>query len=240
MLRGGVRDDGRRTLRGAGRCGEPAQTQAAPQPLLVSAGEAATYSTAYLGLVEVTFENRTSVWKQVDQVAVDFGSPAKNQSVTIASEEEIDAWERTIAISCAARRWPLASTGIEALGLAAGDALGAWADHHDRAPVAGAAGAPPAAGPEPSAGPPPPSYPDAHLLTTPIRIPPGLFTKRWILLSTPANPPGGCIDSMILSYVTSDHATGRVLLPFKDRGTDWQAPACMPPNVDPNRSLPLN
>jgi hypothetical protein len=213
------------------------QATAPPSPLQVSAGEVASYSTSYLGLVEVTFENRTSVWKQVDRVTVDFGSPARNQSISIASEEDIDAWERAIAISRAIAARPLATTGIEALGLHAGAALGPWAGRQDRARAAsGSAPAPAAAGSEATAVAPTPSYPDQHLLTTPFRIPPGLFAKRWILLSTPDNPPGGCVDSMILSYETSDHLTGRVLLPFKVRSTAWQGPACaLPPatNQDP-------
>jgi hypothetical protein len=43
---------------------------------------------------------------------------------------------------------------------------------------------------------------------------------------------------MILSYETSDHATGRVRLPFKVAGTEWQAPACYvsaPSNVNGNQ-----
>ena len=51
---------------------------AVPPPLLVSASEVTSYSTRYLGLVEVTFENRTAVWKQVDRVSLDFGSAAND------------------------------------------------------------------------------------------------------------------------------------------------------------------
>lgn len=200
------------------------QPVAAPPPLLVSAGEAATYSTAYMGLVEVTFENRTSAWKQVDHVAVDFGSPAKNQSVTIAAADDVDVWERAITMRTALQ--PIgATTAIEALGIHPVDKLGFWIGaYHPAAEAAGAAGAP--ADAQAGAVPPKPSYPDQYLLTTPFRIPPGLFTKRWILLSTSDNPPGGCVSSMILSYETSDHATGRVLLPFKVFGSDWQGPGC--------------
>jgi hypothetical protein len=202
---------------------------AAPPQLLVSASEAPSYSTTYLGLVEVTFENRTAVWKQVDRVALDFGGPAKNQSVTIASGDDIDAWERAIKFRCVilatcANRTTLAPTAIETMGLGFSfDTLGAWVGQHgQRAVTTSAAGAPEASTVAT------PSYPDQHLLTTPFRIPPGLFTKRWILLSTPANPPGGCIDSMVLSYETSDHETGRVRLPFKAAASEWQ-PACMSP-----------
>jgi hypothetical protein len=214
------------------------QATVAPTPLMVSAGEASSYSTSYLGLVEVTFENRTPVWKQVDRVTLDFGSPAKNQSVTIASADDIDAWERAITIHGAIQATN-AATGIEALGMRPVDRLGvSIGQHHPAAPATGAGGVPVAAGAEASTVPAPPSYPDQHLLTTPFRIPPGLFTKRWILLSTSDNPPGGCIDSMLLSYETSDHVTGRVLLPFKVAGTDWQATACYvsaPPSGNGNQ-----
>ncbi len=203
------------------------QATAAPPPLLVSASEASSYSTAYLGLVEVTFENRTSVWKQVERVTLDFGSATKNQSVTIASGDDIDAWERAITLRNALVPTIPPITGIEAVG--ALDKLGSWIGHR-RAAAATPTTGPAAAGvPEASAAPTPPSYPEQHLLTTPFRIPPGLFAKRWILLSTSDNSPGGCIDSMILSYETSDHATGRVRLPFKVAGTDWQAQACFVP-----------
>jgi hypothetical protein len=202
----------------------PASAAATP-PLLVSAREASTYSTRYLAVVEVTFENRTAAWKQVDQVAVDFGSPAKDQSVTIVSGDAINAWERAIKIQQLSLRNDGGATAIEVLGLGvAVDAFGAWVGPQ-RGPAASIASAPAAAGPEPSAVPTAPSYPDQHLLTVPFPVPPGLFTKRWILLSTPDKPRGGCVDSMILSYQTSDHDTDRVLLPFKVFSTEWQ-PAC--------------
>jgi hypothetical protein len=139
---------------------------APPPPLVVTAREAVTYANTYVGLVEVTFENRTDVWKQVDHVAVDFGSPIKDQSITIASGEDIDAWERATKLRCVA--WgPVGLTSIEALGLGISfDTLGAW--------VAGRSRPLPAAAP--AGTPAPPSYPDQHLLTTPFRIPPGLFS----------------------------------------------------------------
>jgi hypothetical protein len=223
---------------------------AAPPPLVVSASEAASYSSAYLGLVEVTFENRTAVWKQVDRVSVDFGSPAKNQTVTIASADDIDAWERSIVLGGNPQGIYFGPAGyvhtaIEAHGVGSVERLAALIGPRHRAEAApGAAGtpaapgAPAAAGAQASAVPPPPSYPAQHLLTTPFRVPPGLFAKRWILLSTPDNPPGGCVDFMILSYETSDHATGRVLVPFKVRTSDWQGPACnviAPLSANPNR-----
>ena len=213
------------------------QASAAPPPLLVSAGEAPSYSSRYLGLVEVTFENRTSVWKQVDRVALSFGSATKSRNIAIASGEEIEAWERAITIGRAIALTN-AGTGIEALGRVPVDRLGAWVDQrHPAAAAAGTTDAGAPAGVGSGAVPTPPSYPDQHLLTTPFRIPPGLFTKRWILLSTSDDPLGGCIDSMVLSYETSDHTTGRMILSFKIRGTGWQPAACPAPLASTDRQM---
>src|SRR5215831_6920684 len=109
----------------------------APPPLLISATEVTSTSTAYVGLVEVTFENKTSVWKQVDHVTLDFGGAAKNQSVTIASGDDIDAWERAITIRNALLQAPVPSAGIEAVG--AHDKLGAWVGRLHLSPAAAAA-----------------------------------------------------------------------------------------------------
>ncbi|HXU62015.1 MAG TPA: hypothetical protein VN962_09960 [Polyangia bacterium] len=207
-----------------GVANRPQKGDGPPQPLQVSASEAPNFSTAYLGLVEVTFENRTPVWKEVVRVAVDFGSPARNKSVTIATADEIDAWERAIKLR-APMYGAAPSTAVERWGLGAlVDTLGTRVDAHPRDTPAA----------ETAATSPPPAYPDQHLLTTPFRVPPGLFTKRWILLSTPDDPAGGCIDSMILTYETSDHEMGRVALPFKISPSDWQPQACARLMANPN------
>src|SRR4029077_14255747 len=84
----------------------------------------------------------------------------------------------------------------------------------------------------------PARFPPTHLLTLPLRVPPGLFAKRWLLLYTAAQPLGGCIDSFILNYETSAHEHGRVLLKFKNGynyssadgvGSEWQWKSCGPP-----------
>jgi len=196
--------------------GQPnAPNRPPPPPLVVSAREAVTYSTTYVGLVEVTFQNQTDVWKEVDQVAVDFGGPAKNQSITIASGEDMDAWERAVRLRCI-NDAPSRPTSVELLGLGhLFDTLGASGGQ--RGPTVPAAGSGPAQ---------PPAYPDQHLLTTPFRIPPGLFANRWILLSTPYDPPGGCVDTMTISYETSDHQTARALVPIRLPGSSWQQRTC--------------
>jgi hypothetical protein len=82
--------------------------------------------------------------------------------------------------------------------------------------------------------------PSTHLLALPFSVPPGLFTKRWLLLNTRgARTP--CIRQVLLDYDVQRGglASGaaqvgsreRVLLKFRYAGdrSSWQAPVCLPP-----------
>ena len=89
-------------------------------------------------------------------------------------------------------RWPYRSQASRRWARSTSSAPGSAGIHRSpaaEASVGVAAAASPGAGDVPR----PPAYPDQHLLTTPFRVPPGLFAKRWILLSTSDNPPGGCV-----------------------------------------------
>lgn len=208
-----------------------AQKSAPASDLQISAGEDADMSSPYFGLVEVTFENKSAAWKQIDRITLDFGSPEKNSSIQIPYGEDIDLWESAVTVRNAVQRANTQSAlaiiaAVGAAGQVAGHgrgglaaaggvltvgALGALYASHE----AGAEQAPAAA-----------SFSGAHLLSMPIRIPPGLFTKRWILFYTAARPLGGCISSMILQYDTDQHVQGRVLLRFKTFGSNWQPESC--------------
>jgi len=208
---------------------------AAAEPLRVSAGESWSVSSPYFGLVEVTFENDSPAWVQIDRVDLDFGTPDKNRSVLVPWGDEIDVWERAIAVRNAVRATNT-QTALEVLAIvgAFGRASGRG---HGASALAGVGGAleigalgslyainrDQAAEAASDAA----NFSGAHLLNVPIRVPPGLFTKRWILLYTAAHPLGGCVDSVILSYETSSHGRGRVLLKYKDPASQWQAAACL-------------
>ena len=215
------------------------QPKAAPQPLLVSAGEAgrATPPPTW-GWCRGHVRKPYICLETGRPGGGDLGSPAENESVTIASgKEEIDAWERTIATQLRRPEVALASTGIEALGLDAGDALGAWADHHDRARVA----VPPARRPPPARSRAParrrrptgraPSH-DAD------RIPPGLFTKRSApaLHRPPTRPAAASIDDPQLRNQRScDRAGASAVQGPWDRlaGAGLHAPNVRPQPIPP-------
>ncbi len=223
--------------------GHPRSPAANTERLKISAGEHGSLSSPYFGVVEVTFENNTPAWIQIDHIDLDFGTADKNKSVLIPWGDDIDTWEQATLQRNAIR----AANTQTALGLIAiaGAVAGSAAGRHS---AAGAIGGTVALGAlaglyaqernaAVEATRDPSRFPPTHLLTMPLRIPPGLFAKRWLLLYTAAQPLGGCIDSFILSYETAEHERGRVLLKFKEiynssadgAGSEWQVNACSPP-----------
>ena len=194
----------------------------------ISAGEVAALSSVYFGVVEVTFENNSPAWIQIDHIDLDFGSAEKNQSVFLPWGEDIETWMRATiqrdAFQTINERTQLTWAAIE-------DAVfrSAAGDRRERAAggtvALGALAGLDAGGQEPGLETTraPSRFPPTHLLSLPLRIPPGLFTRRWLLINTAAQPPGGCLDSFVLSYETADHTRGRVLLRFGDSQftADW-------------------
>ena len=210
-----------------------AATAAAGPSLKVSAGEISSLGSTYFGVVEVTFENSSPNWIDIDRVDIDFGTPDKNKSVLVPWGSQIDSWERATS----QRNIIRATNEQTALAiLALGGRLASARHHHSTAgAVGGLAAVGALAALEASslqeaaeAAEQVPRFPDTHLLALPIHVPPGLFAKRWVLLYTAQRPLGGCIDSMILNYETSTHEHARVLLSFK-APSEWQFLSCGPP-----------
>lgn len=208
--------------------------------LRISAEEITSLANRYFGAVEVTFENSSAAWVQIDSVALDFGSPEANQAVLLPWGADLDAWERAtvqrnriqVANNYAGNRTANSYSTLEILAL--GDGL-AHATRRGR-PDGYAGGAVAASGaaalaaqslaeaqqdPETVE-----RFPASHLLNLPIRIPPGLFAKRWVLLYTAEHPLGGCVRSVVLGYDTADHRHERVLLTFKSLDSEWQHGSC--------------
>lgn len=207
----------------------------------ISAGELGALSSPYFGVVEITFENNSPVWVQIDHVDLDFGTPDKNKSVFIPWGADIELWEQaTIQRNAIRAANTQTALGLLAIGGAVAGAAGGGR-------VAGALGGTVALGAlaglyaneragAVEATRDPGRFPPTHLLTMPLRIPPGLFAKRWLLLYTAARPLGGCLDSVILGYETAAHEHGRVLLQFRGtvatgdgHGSEWQFESCPHP-----------
>jgi hypothetical protein len=140
-------------------------------------------------VVQFTFENQSKEWIRLKDVSLDMGSPEENKQVFVPNGNDLKAWAE------AAQQRKAIEDHNEQVFLAAiaGTAVIAGATSHNASGqiaglgVAGAALSIDAiqqthrelkdlnyA----------PQFPDTHLLSGEIAIPPGLFQKRWIVLNT--------------------------------------------------------
>jgi hypothetical protein len=221
--------------------GHPRSAAPKDERLKISAGELSGLASPYFGVVEVTFENNSPAWIEIDHIDLDFGTADKNKSVLIPWGDDIDAWEQA-TIQRNAIRVANTETALGVLAIGGLVARSAAGNHQVRAlggtVALGALAALDVKAAEAAADATrdPSRFPPTHLLSMPLRIPPGLFAKRWLLLYTAAQPLGGCIDSVILGYETADHEHGRVLVRFRGYAGDWQSSEWQPKSC----ARPLN
>jgi hypothetical protein len=209
-----------------------AQSPQTPLGLVISGAEVRELSSPYFGLVAVTLENKSSNWVRVRRMTVTFGGKQKDDSVFIPWGEEIASWERATYERNAVRSYNT-EAALGAVALAGGVIAGTAKDKPIAAAggvlqagaLAASAGHDVAQGLEAVEG--PHLFPETHLLDVPFSIPPGLFSKRWILLST-GGTPGVCVDSMLLDYQTDSGQEERVWLRFRTNmsSSEWQKRAC--------------
>jgi hypothetical protein len=215
--------------------GQPSAAAASAARVAVSCGETVSLSSRNFGVLEFTFENATESWQQVEKVQLDFGGPQINQAVSIPWGSQLESWAAATnqrnAIDAANRGTALeiltltgelvslaaprrhgvlrAAGGIVSLASAAaliGDRLQVQAETAEQTP----------------------NFSGNHLLALPFDIPPGLFAKRWIVLSTLADPKLGCISAVTLTYELADRTSYRVALAFRNTASsEWQRAACL-------------
>jgi hypothetical protein len=200
--------------------------------LVVHGRELPELSSPNFGVLEVTFENTTNRWIHLDDVRLDFGDPVKNQGVTVPGGADMQAWQAATLKRNAVRE-ENAQTALAVVAI--GGALAAHRSHSGgaRAVAAGATlGAALAASAAASnAAVEANLYPQDHLFSVPISVPPGLFAQRWIALNTNGESNQTCLTWTIIDYDTSDHRRERVWLAFRDlrawQGSEWQSEACV-------------
>jgi hypothetical protein len=214
--------------------GEAAGNGETGSGLLISGEEISEYASKHFGLIQVTFENTSADWARVARLSLDFGDATTTAAVSVPEGSDIDSWmtatlqrnvirdtNQAIALgtllaigvavetigAVSGRTGVAAAGGVVELGAAAGLAVDTFTD----------------AGPGLESG---TAFPRSHLLAQPFAIPPGLFSKRWVLLYT--REPGACIRFMRLRYEVNDHEPESALLVFRkprDR-SEWQQAAC--------------
>jgi hypothetical protein len=199
-------------------------------------------SSPYFGDLEFTLENPTSRWVRIEKIALDFGSDAANQLVSLPWGSQLARWAEAthqrnvireindeIALALIGGTIMVAAGTANAgmHGAVAGAAVGAMAgglvamNALARSPSAsgtGAAGA--------DAG---PVFDGRHLLALPLDVPPGLFLKRYIVLNTPYAPELPCLTNVTMTYQLADGSMHRVALRFREAligNSQWQANVC--------------
>lgn len=205
--------------------------------LAISGVELRGYASDYFGLVEITFENATAQWAHVSPLSLDFGDSARNAAVLVPSGADLEAWYLStlqrndirdtdqgaalgalfavgqavaLAGALSGKREIAAAGGV----VAVGTATAALIDVQDgRVQSAGGVHV----------------LPQSHLLSIPFAVPPGLFTKKWILLQT-RSLTSPCISSLLIDYDVQELGRERVLVRFRrdsDR-SEWQRLVCGP------------
>ena len=213
--------------------GQLSSGDATPSGLIISGEELDAYASDLFGLVEVTFENTSTEWLRVEQLELDFGSEL-NPMVHLPEGADLEAWYAATLQRNSIRNTNYA-TALAALFLV-GEAVavaGALSDERE-VQVAGTALALGAASvavidehvervQRPGRVRP---ITQNHLLAAPFAVPPGLFTKKWVLLNTRAD--AACVRSMVIHYELESRGRERVVLTFRrgNDGSDWQERVC--------------
>ena len=214
--------------------GHLSPSKTTPAGLVFSAAEATELSNDYTGFVGLDIENRSADWIRIQTMNVSFGGPQKDRAVFVPVGDDLASWQRATVQRNTVRElnteMALDAVAVSAavVSAAAGHRRPAGAAAAAVGAVAGAAsvGRDIAKGVEAATA--APMYPETHLLATPFTIPPGLFTKRWIVLSTPGRGNHPCIDSMLLDYTLEDGRRERVWLTFRPYvgRSEWQSDVC--------------
>lgn len=234
------------TVHGSGRYGLPVDDAVSsktfeqkvntrrPQPsrsqIVVSASEDRELATQYFGVIDLTFENKSSTWKRVASVDIDFGSDDLNDNVEIPLGSDLLDWANGATRVAAMRRYNLEMAGLVVSGVAYGVAASTTSPEVRRAAAAVALSGATVLTARTidtqldelhRAG----LVPQEHLLSETFTIPPGLFTKRWITLRTKRNRDMPYVRSMVITLNYETGPSEAFLLRFRefDRPSSWQA-----------------
>lgn len=200
--------------------------------LVVSARELTEYASPSLGLVELTFENKSADWIRIQELALDFGSAAANQHVRIVVGDDLVRWSEAIELRNEIRGY---NATLAWAGMAAIATLGASVTRGSQAApvgsavllgtVAGATIAGVSAARESAQS--VPVYPATHLLAPGFTIPPALSIRRWVVLQSTNEGATGYIHRFHLD-LRSDTGVGFAFeVPFRANcNSEWQTWYC--------------
>jgi len=197
--------------------------------LVISAKEDPDLSSKYFGFINLTFENKSQEWIRIKKVSIDLLSEEANKNVKFTSGNDLTLWQEAVIkrneireynrelllASIAVIGTTVAMTsdnkGVKAAGAFTG--LGALTsltvnefnkviNNIENAKI----------------------FPRTHLFSEEFIVPPGLFTKKWVLLNTTNHKKTGFLKSFHITYETDDGKKETIKLQFRSSGTitEWQ------------------
>jgi hypothetical protein len=198
--------------------------------VIVSGEEDTSLASGHFGYMNFTFENTSDSWVTIKKVNIDFEDPILNKEVVFPMGSQIASWAKAVQEKNAVEAANTAML-LGALTVAGGITGVAAGDRDVRA--AGAVGAigastlmtataiQTAADYDKLAR----SVPESHLLSGTFDIPPGLHTKKFLLVYTKRPYAIPFVEYMTIHYETADGKSETVTLPFRRRSfaSNWQA-----------------
>lgn len=188
-------------------------------------------SSNFFGMINLTFENTTSRWIRIEKVYFKFDHPEVNESVKFVSGNQLNYFLDAVNDMNKEKAKVAAQNQATLAAVAAGvAAAGTSSRYNNYSGVNFLAGATLGAAMSMNisqfeAGNREENnkklFPDGHLYHKDFVIPPGLFTKKWILLNTSNHDKIGRLKEALLTYVTSDGKKETVILNLKGN-SNWQ------------------
>jgi hypothetical protein len=206
--------------------------------VVVSGEINADLSSEYFGYFDITLENKSDRWLTLSKIKVSFPD-SQSANIRFVTGNDFVQWRdvmaKSIALDEANKKTAMAVVGALGYGLAtlsgnrglqtvgaaaaagaagayAAQGFGNWQDSLERAKM----------------------FPENHLMGDTVRLLPGLYADRWLLLNSRNHAKMGYVTQVFIEIETTEGEKGRYTLEFRSKSGDasgWQAslkpkPAC--------------
>lgn len=189
-------------------------------PIAISASLNHKLSSEYFGYFDFTLENKTDKWVVVKNVTISFPDSMLNNNIKVVAGQDITLWHEGYLARNAVNQYNK-GIALGAFSVAAGVASAAVNDQTAKSVLAAASAAPLVAlsvaelsslrdSVEKSG-----VFPASHLLAGDIRIPPSMFTRKFLLLNSTNHKNISYAQSFLLSWETDSGETFKMTANFR-------------------------
>jgi hypothetical protein len=190
--------------------------------VVVSATLNSDLSSEYFGYFDVTLENKSDKWLTISKVRVTFQDSFQNENIRFVTGPQFGLWQsamkKIIAIDQQNKETALATVAALGYGLAAlsGNktlqavgttatvgAVGAYGISQYNRRIDSLENTK--------------MFPENHLLGDSIRIPPGLFVDRWLLVNSRSHDQMAYVTTLNIEMESTDGALRKLVLTFRPK-----------------------